>query len=330
MTEVEKKGIGKSKIGLLISGVLIVILAISSLWLFTEVNSLQSQVSTLETDNSSLQSQVSSLSTDKNNLESQVSSLETWLDGNKTLLQTTINERNQLETWLDGNVTAYESQIATLNSQIDSLNDQINNLQSQVNSLTTENNNLQIQKDTLQNQLNLLNVTYQNYMSTHSHNDSEYDSLQSEYDNYVATHHYTDKEYNEARSSFSFYYVKPEQKFGVYDLEDELYGLEWIEPYQESVFDCSEMSAYLEWYLENEGWHTYIVCGETPWDGGYHAWLLVETSTDHYMPVESTTIEIVWWDNPYFDNYFIYDYRFETIQEAVDYNESEFDWWKSP
>jgi len=288
MTEVEKKGIGKSKIGLLISGVLIVILAISSLWLFTEVNSLQSQVSTLETDNSSLQSQVSSLSTDKNNLESQVSSLETWLDGN---------------------ITDYESQIATLNTQINSLNAQITSLQSEIDSL---------------------NTTYHDYVATHSYSNSEYDTLQSEYDNYVATHHYTDKEYNEARSSFSFYYVKPEQKFGVYDLEDELYGLEWLYPYEENVFDCSEMSAYLEWYLENEGWHTYIVCGEAPWDGGYHAWLLVETSVDHYMPVESTTIEIVWWDNPYFDNYFIYDYEFETIQEAIAYYESEFDWWKSP
>jgi len=268
MTEVEKKGIGKSKIGLLISGVLIVILAISSLWLYTTVDSLQSQVSTLETDNSSLQSQVSSLSIDKNNLESQVSSLETWLDGN---------------------VTTYESQITTLNTQIDSLNDQINNFQSQIDSL---------------------NATYQNYRATHS---------------------YSNSEYNAARSSmFSFYYVKPEQKFGVYELSDELEGLEWIEPYQEGVFDCSEMSAYLEWYLENEGWHTYIVCGEAPWDGGYHAWLLVETSLDHYMPVESTNIEVVWWDDPHFDDYFTYDYEFETIQEAVAYSESEFDWWKSP
>jgi hypothetical protein len=276
LTEVERKGVGKSEVGLLISGVIIVILAISSLWLYTRIDSLQNQVNALETDKNNLQTQVNNLETDKTNLQNQV-------------------------------------------------------------------DNLQIQKDTLQNQLNLLNATYQNYVSTHSHSNSEYenyvsthshsnseyDSLQSEYDSYVANHQYTNSQYDEA--FFSFYYVAPEeQKFGVYDLEDELYGLYWLHPYEENVFDCSEMSAYLEWHLENEGWHAMIVAGEAPWDGGGHAWLLVETSEGQYMPVESTTIEIVWWEDPYFDNYFVYDYMFETIQEAVDLNESEFDWWNSP
>lgn len=212
-TEVEKKGIGKPKIGLVVSGVLIVILAISSLWLYTRIDSLQSQVNTLQTD-----------------------------------------------------------------------------------------------KDYLQTQIN---------------------TLQCEYDNYVATHHYSDSEYNETQ--FSFYYVKPEeQKFGVYDLEDELYGLEWLHSYQEGVFDCSDMSAYLERHLENEGWNAIIVAGDSPFGSGRHAWLLVEASTDQYMPIESTNIEVVWWSNPDFDDYFIYDYEFETIQEAIAYNENEFDWWKSP
>jgi hypothetical protein len=261
LTEVEKNAVGKSKIGLLISGAIIVILAISSLWLYTRIDSLQNQVNALETDKNNLQTQVNNLETDKTDLQNQVDTV-------------------------------------------------------------------QIQKDTLQNQLNLLNATYQNYVSTHSHNNSEYDSLQSEYDSYAANHQYTNAEYDEA--FFSFYYVAPEeQKFGVYDLEDELYGLEWLHPYEENVFDCSEMSAYLEWHLENEGWNALIVAGEAPWDGGGHAWLLVETSEGQYMPVESTTIEIVWWEDPNFDNYFIYDYTFETIQEAVDYYESEFDWWNS-
>lgn len=284
MIEVEKeKEIGKSKIGLIVSGVLIVILVISSLWLYTRIDSLQNQVNALQTDK--------------------------------------------------------------------------DNLQTQINNLQTDKTNLQIQKDTLQNQLSLLNVTYYDYISTHGYSNSEYDSLQSEYDDYVTNHHYADSEYDSYVSThshsnleydiyianhqytnseydeafFFFYYVKPEeQKFGVYDLEDELYGLEWIEPYQEDVFDCSEMSAYIEWHLENEGWNAIIVIGDTPFGSGYHAWLLVETSEGHYMPVESTTIEIVWWDDPYFDNYFTYDYDFETIQEAIDYYESEFDWWKSP
>jgi len=48
MTEAEKKGIEKSKIGLLASIVIIVILVISSLWLYTRVNILQNQVNILK------------------------------------------------------------------------------------------------------------------------------------------------------------------------------------------------------------------------------------------------------------------------------------------
>ncbi len=45
------------------------------------------------------------------------------------------------------------------------------------------------------------------------------------------------------------------------------------------------------------------------------------------MPVENTNIQVVWWPNPNFDNYFVYDRSFETIQEALEYSETEFDWW---
>lgn len=128
---------------------------------------------------------------------------------------------------------------------------------------------------------------------------------------------------------FSFYYVKPEQKYGVYDLSDWLKKWKWIKPYQEGVFDCSEMSAYLERKLENEGWHTKTVVGDSPFSSGRHAWLLVETSDGKYMPVESTNMDVVWWESPYFDNYFKYDRSFETIQDALKYDEAEFDWWES-
>jgi hypothetical protein len=89
------------------------------------------------------------------------------------------------------------------------------------------------------------------------------------------------------------------------------------------------MSAYIEWRLENEGYHTIIVCGDAPFGGGYHAWLLVETSDDGYMPVEATTYDMVDWYDSYFDEYFEYDYSFETIHGALDYSQTEFDWWNS-
>ena len=146
------------------------------------------------------------------------------------------------------------------------------------------------------------------------------------YDGYVADREYANLEGEKAL--FFFYYVKPEeQKFGVYDLDNELDGLEWTQPYEEGVFDCTEMTAYLERYLENHGWHAKIVVGDAPFGSGGHAWLLVETSEGKYMPVESTKIEIVWWSDPNFDNYWTYDHKFETISQALSYSENGFDWW---
>ena len=106
-------------------------------------------------------------------------------------------------------------------------------------------------------------------------------------------------------------------------------GLDWINPYQEGVFDCSEMSAYLEWHLENVGWHTEIIVGDSPFSSGRHAWLLVETSVGKYIPVESTNVGVVSWEDANFDNYFKYDGSFETIEDSLAYSETEFDWWQS-
>jgi len=168
-------------------------------------------------------------------------------------------------------------------------------------------------------------LVYIELQSEINNKQNQISSLNSQFNYYKANHQYTDEEYDEAR--FDFYYVKPEQKFGVYDLEDELDGVEWTKPYQEGVFDCSEMSAVLERYLENEGWHTKIVVGDYPRGSGKHAWLLVETSEGKYMPVETTNIKVIWWSDPNFDNYWIYDDTFETIQDALAYSETEFDWW---
>ena len=60
MTEV-KKGIGKAKIGLVTSAVLVVILAVSSVWLYARVDNLQKQVDSLKIDKNNIQDQVNSL-----------------------------------------------------------------------------------------------------------------------------------------------------------------------------------------------------------------------------------------------------------------------------
>ena len=127
---------------------------------------------------------------------------------------------------------------------------------------------------------------------------------------------------------FTFYYVPMEQRYGVNDLKSYLKRGEWKEgAYIEGEFDCSQMSAYLEWKLENEGYHTVIVGGKSPDGSGRHAWLLVETTKGKYMPVEATAYSIVYWSYPHFDNYFEYEFEFETIHEALVYSPTEFNWW---
>lgn len=84
------------KAGLIVSIALIVVLALFSVWAYSEIASLRDRTNSLETDNDDLQTQVSGLQTDKSDLQSQVNSLET--------------ENNQLD-----------AQIASLQSEIDSL-----------------------------------------------------------------------------------------------------------------------------------------------------------------------------------------------------------------
>ena len=65
--------------------------------------------------------------------------------------------------------------------------------------------------------------------------------------------------------------------------------------YQVAGFNCSEMSAFLEASLEGDGWHTYIAVGPCPFDpDSNHAWLLVETSPDSYVPIEATAPAIIY------------------------------------
>jgi len=129
---------------------------------------------------------------------------------------------------------------------------------------------------------------------------------------------------------FLFYYVPPlklEKKYGLDKLETELQGLQWVREWKADVFDCSEMSAFLERYLELEGWHTYIAVGKNPTGAGKHAWLIVEVYPNKYIPVEATTISIVYPSNPYYNNYFNYDIIFDRIEDAVKFSPTEFDWW---
>lgn len=133
------------------------------------------------------------------------------------------------------------------------------------------------------------------------------------------------------REMFYFYYLSlsyDEQQYGVKKLDQAL-NRQWNEEaYEANVFDCSEMSALLEWYLEREGWNVDIAIGNSPWGSeGKHAWLLVETSEGKWIPVEATQWCIIYPDDPLFKNYFDYIKCFETIREALEYSPTGFDWW---
>jgi len=130
---------------------------------------------------------------------------------------------------------------------------------------------------------------------------------------------------------YPYYVLNGTQKYGIHELAEFLEQRAWLgRRYQAAGFDCSEMSAFLEASLEGDGWHTYIAVGPCPFGpDSSHAWLLVETSPDSYMPIEATAPAIVYWSDPYFDEYFEYDRFFETIFEALEYSPTEFDWWNS-
>ncbi|MBE9501140.1 MAG: hypothetical protein IMY87_01760 [Chloroflexi bacterium] len=130
---------------------------------------------------------------------------------------------------------------------------------------------------------------------------------------------------------YPYYPYSDIQKQGVHQLTKLLEQYEWLySHYQVHSFDCSEMSAFMERMLEVDGWNTYIACGLCPWNPDKrHAWLLVETSPDSYMPIEATVQTIVYDSDRYFDEYFKYDCLFKTIYDALEYKPTQFDWWDS-
>jgi len=221
---------------------------------------------------------------------------------------------NQLESYCDQLQRDYaqsQLEVANLGQEVASLEHQVLNLEAEVNGLERQVLNLEVEVNGLEQETKNLK--------------QEAASQKVYYERQIDL--YEDKAEG---AKFTFYYVSlMEQRYGVDDLQDYLQRGEWKEgAYVEGKFDCSQMSAYLEWKLENEGYHTVIVAGDSPDGSGRHAWLLVEASKGRYMPVEATAYSIVYWNSPYFDNYFEYEYEFETIQEALSYSPTEYNWWE--
>ena len=120
------------------------------------------------------------------------------------------------------------------------------------------------------------------------------------------------------------YYVRSDTNWGNLGY----YGLErlvqngFVTPYQEDKFDCSEMSAYMEWYLEKYGFNASI-CTSQHFEGSKgHAWVRVDTKDGKVAYIEATAKNnLIRWEEDYSQPERIY----ESIYEIR--NVEEFDWW---
>jgi hypothetical protein len=103
--------------------------------------------------------------------------------------------------------------------------------------------------------------------------------------------------------------------------------VQFTEKYQEDYFDCSEMSAYVEYYLERNDYQASIFIS-TSFD---HAWVMVY-STEGWIPIEATGLFIPTPANC--KDYYIYsepDERYDSIGVYWDSFQtmSEVDWWQT-
>lgn len=113
--------------------------------------------------------------------------------------------------------------------------------------------------------------------------------------------------------------------------------------YEMHIYDCSNMSAYLEWALENLGFDARIAAGKVPWypeSTGRHAWVIVRTADGHVVAVETTSSEfsprrvggVVYpGDGLLYENYVLngeYFVEYDTVHAfAATYWVTEYAWW---
>lgn len=140
------------------------------------------------------------------------------------------------------------------------------------------------------------------------------------------------------------YYIKPKKPIAqTYPrLKQAIMG-GVIKPYELDVYDCSEMSAYMEWKLENLGFNATVCSADNFRDSGVgHAWIKVDLEHTKPCYVETTalsnTIGVPYGtiirgndrDAEKYENYSRYDRIYEDIyQLTANRRTSEFDWWNS-
>jgi hypothetical protein len=94
---------------------------------------------------------------------------------------------------------------------------------------------------------------------------------------------------------FTIFQIDTDFEVKYYDVEQlrkTLNSLHWLEPYQTGRWDCSNMSAFLSFWLIKQGWNAYIVSGLKY--GGQHSWVQVRISQnkEKYVDIEATGLFI--------------------------------------
>jgi len=118
------------------------------------------------------------------------------------------------------------------------------------------------------------------------------------------------------------YYIPTNRTENLTELVEILKGIEF--PYIANYWDCSESSAYLERYLENKGFTTYICVDHRI----RHAWLWVRVrinNSSQFIPVEATRRPHISIATPLY----LPEHVYKDIYTAlVHEGEEEFAWWE--
>jgi len=118
------------------------------------------------------------------------------------------------------------------------------------------------------------------------------------------------------------YYIVVNRTENLTELVEILKGIEF--PYIEDYWDCSESSAYLERYLENKGFTTYICVNHKI----RHAWLWVRVrinGSSQFIPVEATRRPHIAFNIPLWMPEHVYKDIYELLAHE---DEEEFAWWR--
>jgi len=93
----------------------------------------------------------------------------------------------------------------------------------------------------------------------------------------------------------------------------------WIDPYQADGWDCSQMSAYVEWLVENCGYEANIVIANRI----DHVWVDIKIG-NKWRPYEATTGSFYFWPEVLNEIYEGRTLTFEDIYEVIDYSNRRF------